>query len=67
MFEYHANALVVTTSFLALVQFVTFDENFNLVPRVLGLLGQRVSARRDSGIIDSIFPENVGSGLITYA
>ena len=24
----------------------------NLVPRVLGLLGQRVSARRDSGIID---------------
>ena len=39
----------------------------NLVPRVLGLFGQRVSARRDSGIIDSIFPENVGSGLITYA
>ena len=38
----------------------------NLVPRVLGLLGQRVSARRDSGIIDSIFPENVGSGLMTY-
>ena len=28
--------------------------------------GQRVSARRDSGIIDSIFPENVGSGLMTY-
>ena len=26
-----------------------------------------MSARRDSGIIDSIFPENVGSGLITYA
>ena len=24
----------------------------NLVPRVLGLFGQRVSARRDSGIID---------------
>ena len=24
----------------------------NLVPRVLGLLDQRVSARRDSGIID---------------
>ena len=39
---------------------------YNLVPRVLGLFGQRVSARRDSGIIDSIFPENVGSGLMTY-
>ena len=38
----------------------------NLISRVLGLLGQRVSARRDSGIIDSIFPENVGSGLMTY-
>ena len=38
----------------------------NLVPRVLGLFGQRVSAQRDSGIIDSIFPENVGSGLMTY-
>ena len=38
----------------------------NLVPRVLGLFGQRVNARRDSGIIDSIFPENVGSGLMTY-
>ena len=42
-------------------------DTFNLVHRVLGLFGQRVSARRDSGIIDSIFPENVGSGLITYA
>ena len=31
----------------------------NLVPRVLGLFGQRVSAQRDSGIMDSIFPENV--------
>ena len=30
-------------------QFIMAD---NLVPRVLGLLGQRVSARRDSGIID---------------
>ena len=39
----------------------------NLVPRVLGLFGQRVSARRDSGIIDSIFLENVGSSHITYA
>ena len=46
---------------------VVYSNNINLVPRVLGLLGQRVSARRDSGIIDSIFPENVGSGLITYA
>ena len=45
---------------------VPFSARANLVPRVLGLLGQRVSARRDSGIIDSIFPENVGSGLITY-
>ena len=43
------------------------DIKGNLVPRVLGLFGQRVNARRDSGIIDCIFPENVGSGLITYA
>ena len=42
-------------------------EKPNLVPRVLGLFGQRVSARRDSGIMDSIFPENVGSGLIVHA
>ena len=43
------------------------EEAINLVPRVLGLFGQRVSARRDSRIINSIFPENVGSGLIAYA
>ena len=42
-------------------------EKPNLVPRVLGLFGQRVSARRDSGIMDSIFPEKVGSGLIVHA
>ena len=30
----------------------------NLVPRVFGLFGQRVSTRRDSGIMDTIFPEN---------
>ena len=29
-----------------------FSKYGNLVPRVLGLFGQRVSARRDSGIID---------------
>ena len=42
-------------------------EKPNLVPRVLGLFGRRVSPRRDSGIMDSIFPENVGSGLIAHA
>ena len=30
----------------------------NLVPRVFGPFGQRVSTRRDSGIMDIIFPEN---------
>ena len=38
----------------------------NLVPRVLCLFGQRVIARKDSGIMDSIL-ENVGSGLIAHA
>ena len=42
-------------------------EKPNLVPRVLGLFGQRMRARRDSEIMDSIFPENVGSGLIAHA
>ena len=42
------------------------EEAINLVPRVLGLFGQRVSARRDSRIINPIFPENVRSGLIAY-
>ena len=42
-------------------------EKPNLIPRVLGLFGQRVSAQRDSGIMDSIFPENVGSGVIAHA
>lgn len=32
----------------------------NLAPRVLGLFGQRVSSRRDSGVLDAIFSENVG-------
>ena len=32
----------------------------NLVPRVFGLFGQRVSARRDSGIMDAVFPESPG-------
>ena len=35
MFEYRANVLVVTTSFLALVQFVTFDKEFGLAPLIL--------------------------------
>ena len=39
----------------------------NLVSRVLGLFGQRVSARKDSGIMGSTFPENVGSGLTAHA
>ena len=30
----------------------------NLVLGVLGLFGQRVSARRDSDIMEAIFPEN---------
>ena len=42
-------------------------EKPNLVPRVLGFFGQRVSARRDSGIMHSIFPENVIFGLIAHA
>ena len=30
----------------------------NLAPRVLGLFGQRVSSRKDSGVLDAIFSEN---------
>ena len=33
-------------------QLLWVSDKTNLVPRVLGLFGQRVSARRDSGIID---------------
>ena len=33
---------------------------FNLVPRVLRLFGQRGGARRDSGIMEFLIPENVG-------
>ena len=32
----------------------------NLVPRVLRLFGQRGGARRDSGIMEFLIPENVG-------
>ena len=34
--------------------------NYNLVPRVLRLFGQRGGARRDSGIMEFLIPENVG-------
>ena len=33
-------------------QLLWVSDKTNLVPRVLGLFGQRESARRDSGIID---------------
>ena len=33
----------------------------NLIAGVLGLLGQRVSAQRESGIMDAIYPEKVWS------
>ena len=33
---------------------------YHFLPRVLGLFGQRVRAQRNSGIMDFIFPENVG-------
>ena len=51
--------LIFHASDRSLVQKQSFLNNFvqdcsltNLVPRVLGLFGQRVRARRDSGIID---------------
>ena len=41
----------------------------NFVPRVFGQFGQRVSTRRDSGIMDTIFPEKpqLGSSLSAHA
>ena len=59
--------IVSLVSFRCFDGFGGFVPVFNLVPRVFGLFGQRVSARKDSGIMDSIFPENVGSGLIAHA
>ena len=32
----------------------------NLVPRVIRLFGQRISTRRETGIMYAIFPENAG-------
>ena len=36
------------------------NKHGNLVPRVLRLFGQRGGARRDSGIMEFLIPENVG-------
>lgn len=41
-----------------------FDVQFNLLPRVRELFGQRVSIRRDSEMMDAIFPEIVVPFLV---